>query len=206
MNALRIESVSGPFEDAELLAASARLATQVHAMGLLPGSIRVLDLSALRALAGILARSGVGLAAAADIVGSGPPDAARLRRAVEHLSLAIEDSPVPSSEWRAVSEVLDDALLGTLLRVSPSSIQRYRGGDRATPDEVAGRLHALALLIADLAGAYNEIGIRNWFRRRRSVLEGKSPLELLSRSWTPEDPAATRLRALARSLAGSPGT
>lgn len=177
-------------------------------MGLLPGdhSIRVLDLGALRALARILARSGVGSAAAAGIIGSAQPDAARLRGAVEQLSRALEDSPIPSSEWRAVSAVLDDALLGRLLGVSPSSIQRYRGGDRATPDEVAGRLHVLALLIADLAGAYNEIGIRNWFRRRRSVLEGKSPLDLLARSWSPDGPAVTRLRALARSLGGSPGT
>lgn len=206
MGALRIESVSDPFGDPELLEAFARLAIRADAMGLLPGGIRALDVGALRALARALARAGIGSAAAAEVLGTIPPDTKRLRGAMDSLSAALEESPVPSSEWRAVSDVLDDALLASLLCVSPSSIQRYRGGERETPDEVAARLHVLALLIADVAGAYNEIGIRNWFRRKRSALGGRAPLDLLSRPWSADGSPANRVRQLARSLAGAHAT
>lgn len=83
---------------------------------------------------------------------------------------------------------------------------RYERGDRRTPDEVAARLHFLALVVGDLAGAYNEIGIRRWFDRKRSALDGHSPAELLAGAWQPEHPAPRRVRELARALVTSPGT
>ena len=69
-----------------------------------------------------------------------------------------------------------------------------------TPDDVAARLHFLALVISDLAGAYNEIGVRRWFHRERSLLDGKTPGTLLSGDWNPEDEGPQRVRDLARSL------
>ena len=35
---------------------------------------------------------------------------------------------------------------------------------------IAGRLHFLATVVGDLAGAYNEIGIRRWFERRGAAI------------------------------------
>jgi hypothetical protein len=100
-------------------------------------------------------------------------------------------------------EVFGDDMLVELLGVGASSLRRYAGGERATPDEVAARLHWLAMVVADLAGAYNDFGIRRWFERPRSQLDGKSPRQTLGSAWTPEDAAAAQVRALAGVLAGA---
>jgi hypothetical protein len=113
---------------------------------------------------------------------------------------ALEASPVPASEWPAVSRVLDSDQLCTLLNVSPASLRRYAAGDRHTPDDVAARLHHLALIVGDLAGAYNDIGIRRWFYRERTALDGRTPAALLSGDWNPDDDEPQKVRDLARSL------
>ena len=102
--------------------------------------------------------------------------------------------------WRSVSRVFDAESLAPLLGISVSSLRRYQAGTRATPDDVAARLHFLALVISDLAGAYNEIGVRRWFHRERSLLDDKTPGALLSGDWNPEDEGPQRVRDLARSL------
>jgi hypothetical protein len=68
---------------------------------------------------------------------------------------------------------------------------------------VAARLHWLAMVVADLAGAYNNFGIRRWFERPRSQLQGKSPRQVLGNAWSPDDEAASRVRALASVLSGA---
>lgn len=113
---------------------------------------------------------------------------------------ALEASPAPHSEWRSVSRVFDAESLAPLLGISVSSLRRYQARTRVTPDEVAARLHFLALVISDLAGAYNEIGVRRWFQRDRTMLDGRTPATLLSGEWNPEDEGAQRVRELARSL------
>jgi hypothetical protein len=65
------------------------------------------------------------------------------------------------------------------------------------------RIHWLALVLADLAGAYNEFGSRRWFDRKRSQLEGRSPREVLVAGWDPADPDVERVRELAAALAGA---
>ncbi len=82
---------------------------------------------------------------------------------------ALEASPVPKFEWAGLGRVLDREQLASLLAVSLSSLNRYQSGDRETPDAIAARLHFLALVIGDLAGSYNDIGIRRWFGRKRSA-------------------------------------
>lgn len=208
MQALQVESVSPPLDDPELLAETARLLARVEAMGLLPKGrvIRRLDLAALQRVAKALAKVHVGLRPAAEAMASRAGEVKNLRRLVQELSRGLERSPVPSTEWGAVSEVLDDQTLSALLGISSSSLQRYRRAERPTPDDVAERLHFVALVIADLAGAYNEIGIRNWFQRPRVVLKRKSPLEVLTGDWSPDGASAERLKQLARSLTASPAT
>ncbi|MCY4626684.1 MAG: DUF2384 domain-containing protein, partial [Acidobacteria bacterium] len=68
------------------------------------------------------------------------------------------------------------------------------------------RLHFLALVAGDLAGAYNEIGVRRWFDRKRSALGGKTPAEVLAGDWSAEDDGPERVRELAGALSFSPAT
>jgi hypothetical protein len=113
---------------------------------------------------------------------------------------ALEASPVPKFEWAPVSRVLDAEQLAALLNISVSSLRRYVSAERDTPDEVAARLHHLALIVGDLAGAYNEVGIRRWFNRRRTALDGRTPAALLAGEWNPDDPAPQKVRELAQTL------
>ena len=65
---------------------------------------------------------------------------------------------------------------------------------------IAARLHFLALLVGDLAGSYNDIGVRRWFQRQRTRLDGRAPADLLTGEWDPDDPGARRVREVAREL------
>lgn len=103
-------------------------------------------------------------------------------------------------------KLLGSDLLARLIGVSAVSIRRYAAGTRPTPDEVAARLHFLALVVGDLAGAYNDIGIRRWFDRMRTLLGNKTPAQLLTRKWRPEDPGPQQVRQLAHALVASPAT
>ena len=68
------------------------------------------------------------------------------------------------------------------------------------------RLQFLALVVGDLAGAYNEFGIRRWFERPRKLLGNRSPAQLLDGAWQPEAPGPRRVRRLAAALVLSSAT
>jgi hypothetical protein len=122
------------------------------------------------------------------------------RGLVERIAVALEGSPVPNKEWKALLDVFAPQDLAALLGTSASSVRRYSEGKRTTPGAVAERLHSLALVVGDLAGAYNDYGIRRWFNRRRKLLSGKAPADLLTGSWTPGARGPTSVRKLAESL------
>ncbi len=113
---------------------------------------------------------------------------------------------MPSGEWRPLIDVLGESLLSALLGISESSLRRYAAGTRTTPQDVAERLHFLALLIADLSGAYNEYGIRRWFKRNRATLGGRSPGDVLGPRFELDGADAERLRRLAGSLTAAGAT
>ena len=123
---------------------------------------------------------------------------------LEKIQGALGETQVPTTEWPALQEVLGAELLASLVGISASSVRRYLADARATPDAVAVRLHFLALVVADLAGAYNDIGVRRWFGRPRKRLGGSSPAHLLVGCWWPDEEGPSRVRELAASLAGSP--
>lgn len=125
---------------------------------------------------------------------------------LDGLLRAVEESPVPATEWGAMREIFGDEELTRLLGISASSVKRYAAGERATPGDVADRLHWLAMVVADLVGSYNEFGIRRWFHRPRGQLEGKTPFEALGREWNSDSASACRVRDLARSLVGAGAT
>ena len=125
---------------------------------------------------------------------------------LQHVNEALDASPVPVSEWPALHRVLGPRLLARLLNVSTVSLRRYQSGTRTTPDDVVARLHVLALMVGDLAGAYNDAGIRRWFLRPRTMLGNRAPGDVLTAGWRPEDPGPRQVRDLATALTASPAT
>lgn len=205
--AVRIRAVSEPFETAD--AEAAREAIQAlllaDAMGLLgEGEIERLDLAALRRVARAAAEAGIGALPTALTARRVRPG--ELHAILRALRAALEDSPTPTREWAALLPLFGVEDLARLLGVAPVSIRRYASGARPTPDPVAARLHFLARVVAELKGAYNDVGVRRWFQRRRTVLGGKAPAQILTGDWGPEDRGARKVLELARSLAFSPAT
>lgn len=208
MSTIRITSTSKPFDTPDLARQAAGVISKADAMGLIPDLvIQRLDLSSFRAVVGKIAEAGIGTeiqaALAAPASSIGPPQMSRL---LDRLETAIDESPSPEHEWRSLEGIFGTDRLAGLLGTSPPSVRRYQSGARETPDSLAARLHFVATLVGDLAGAYNEIGIRRWFDRPRSLLDGRTPADILQGDWHPEAPDSQRLRELARSLAASPAT
>lgn len=135
-----------------------------------------------------------------------PTDTGSIGDLLRAANIALEDSPLPPQEWSALRAIIGEALLARLCGISEISLRRYTAGTRPTPDAVAYRLHTLALIVADLRGAYNDYGIRRWFLRPRAQLDGHAPADLLAAGWTPDDSGVRQLRELAGNLTGSPAT
>ena len=204
MNKIQITSVEAPFTTQKLVRSGVRILSTAGAMGLLGDlEISTLNADALRKVVDMLAQAGIGQEARAELSAQGPVDYGEL---LERLDEALEESAVPAQEWGALGELLDVEDLASLLRIASASVRRYRAGERRTPDDVAARLHFLASVVGDLAGAYNGYGIRRWFRRPRANFDGKAPAELLTDGWDPADPGARRVRELARGLTGAGAT
>jgi transcriptional regulator with XRE-family HTH domain len=192
--------------------AVARLAAETirkaQAVGLVEAapSFGELTYPALRSVVLQVREAGIGEHAAGEFVQANPSDTATLARDLREIGDLLEESPLPATEWPRLSTIFESDQLAQLVGISPSSLSRYERGERRTPDQVAARLHFVALIVGDLTGAYNEIGVRRWFDRKRSALGGRSPAQFLSGPWRPEDEDPQRVRDLARALVTSPGT
>jgi transcriptional regulator with XRE-family HTH domain len=170
-------------------------------MGLVePGAVARGDVPAVRHLASRVRRAGIATAVADELANVTTPTAGEVAALLEMMIAALEASPVPKFEWAGLARVFDADDLALLLNISASSLKRYEHGERATPDPVAARLHFLALVVGDLAGSYNDIGIRRWFQRKRTQLGGRAPAAVLAGEWDPEDEGPARVRTLAREL------
>lgn len=173
---------------------------RAEAMGIVEPSLPRADVGTIRQLANHVRRAGIAASAADFINNVEQPDESDLANLLETIVAALEASPVPKLEWRGLGRVFPADDLAALLGVSLSSLKRYQAGERDTPDDVAARLHLLALVVGDLAGSYNDIGIRRWFHRKRTLLGGRTPASLLKPGWDPDDEGPARVRALAREL------
>lgn len=198
-------------DDPALHAAVGRLSYLAAAVGLIDDSDAVelgdwRPSSTVRAAAPALialGQAGIAVEPMARMLDASPA-AGAASQLVNAVREVIEHNPLPDYEWPAVRAVLDDETLAQLLGISTQSIRRYGNGERAVPDEVAARLHFVALVNGDLIGSYNERGIRRWWRRPRAALDGRSPLDALVGGWDPDrTPAAAQIRRLAAGLAGA---
>ena len=203
---VQIESVCSPFDDPRIASRAVATLIRADAMGLLPCKITCLDDSAIRCLGAALDQAGICRHFLAELRRPAGTDPARLCDVLEGIHDALDESPSPATEWQALHNVLEADLLARLAGISASSMRRYASGARPTPDAIAVRLHFLALVVADLAGAYNDIGVRRWFDRPRKQLGQSAPSQLLVKDWWPDDEGPGRVRELAASIAHSPAT
>ena len=81
-------------------------------------------------------------------------------------------------------------------------MRRYVAHERPVSDEVADRAHLVTRIVGDLAGSYNERGIRRWFERPRPQLSGKTPEAILREAWGSDERAADPVLALAAEFSG----
>lgn len=197
---IQIDSIQAPFTSPQIATQAVTAIGRADAMGLLPADERIemLDLPSFRKVVRHIHRAGI----ARNIQLEGPG----LERALEQLNRALEESPAPEFEWNRLTEMLGLELLSRLLGISAISVRRYKAAARTTPDDVADRLHFLSLIVGDLSGAYNEIGIRQWFSRKRAQLDGHAPSDWLRGRWKSSQPGPRRVRDLARALVASPAT
>lgn len=200
MGLVHRQSISGP-PDARVGRLVFEASRRAEAMGLVdPQPPGVADLDAVRQLANRVGRAGIAASSVAQLNNVEPPSREELAGLLEVMIAALEASPVPKFEWGGLGRVFDPDNLAALLQVSASSLKRYQSGERTTPDAIAARLHFLALVVGDLAGAYNDVGIRRWFHRKRTQLGGRAPADFLKGDWDPYDEGPARVRQLAREL------
>lgn len=202
----RYTSESDPLGEPRIARKAALAMIRAEAMGLLSPeeALADVDASTFRTILERLQSAGAGrglVREAAAVYGT-----ERLESLLDALLDALTNSPVPGHEWTALERVFDAERLAALLDISAVSLRRYSSGARTTPDDIAARLHFLALVVGDLSGSYNDIGVRRWFERKRSQLDGKAPQQFLRGGWDPEDAGPVRVRALAAALLGSVAT
>ena len=205
---LQIDSIEKPLlKSAQAVSLALLLVARAQTMGFLPlreGRVE-LDRRFLEDLAELLRRRGVASRATASLARAmqEPLNDVELIDALRATLDAVDASPHPEGEWAPARELLGDELLARLLRISASSLRRYAAGNRRTPDEVAWRLHLVARLLAALVGSYNDYGMRRWFERRRSALDGATPADLVERAKTEDDERLEAVLALADQLTGA---
>jgi uncharacterized protein YbjT (DUF2867 family) len=205
---VQYESNSQPLHTPRVAHAAAEAVRKAYAVGLVDRSpdFPELTYSYVQQTAARVREAGIAVRAAAALERADPPGPEEMTRLLQEIDARLEESPLPDTEWPRLLGIFDRDALGRLLNLSASSIARYAGGERRTPDAAAARLHTLAHIVGDLTGAYTEIAIRRRFDRPRTALDGRAPVQLLKGDWQPEDPGPRRVRELARSLVTSPGT
>jgi hypothetical protein len=205
--AIRSASVSDPIRSPDDLRRAIELLSLLDAMGLLPidAPLTVIDAEMIRSAASAAAEAGIGR----DILpglSAARPGSRAVSDAIARLAAALDDSPAPLHETRAQLAVFGPDRLAAIVSSSPASLRRYASGIRSVPDRVAARLHWLAKVVAELRGAYNDAGVRRWFERPRTQLDGRAPQQLLEGNWDPDEDGPQAILSLARGLRAAGGT
>ncbi len=170
---LRLHSVKAPFDASPVAGEAARLLCRAEASGMWdpPSLVTRLDSDVFgQALKGI-ADCGIATSRVLEWTTYAEKGSDDFGIWIRGIRSQLDENPVPSREMPKLAEVLGPELKD-LLGISNSAMQRYRHESRDVPDDVAWRGHVLAGIVGDLAGSYNERGIRGWFKRRRPQLGG----------------------------------
>jgi hypothetical protein len=173
MTMLRLRSVEPPFADRDVAGQAARLLAEAEAAGLW----------APRSLISRL-------------------DQAVFSEALESMAETGAASPVPERELPRLDTLFGIDRVAELIGVAGSTLRRYLAGTRPVPDDVAWRGHVVVGVVGALAGSYNDRGVRRWFERPRTQLDGRAPDQILAGAWSPDSPDVARVVALAAESAG----
>jgi uncharacterized protein (DUF2384 family) len=201
---LRLRSGERPFSDVAVAGQAARLLAVAEATGIWEPHelVESLDEHVFNDVLKAVAAAGVAGHALFDWTRHADESAEHFANWIKTVRDDVAESAVPELELPRLDLVLGADRLAALVGVASSSLRRYMARQRELPDDVARRIHFLALVVGDLAGAYNERGIRRWFDRPRPQLDHRAPAEVLSGKWDPDDERVTKVAALAAALAG----
>ena len=204
MTLLRLHSAEHPFDDVRVAGQAARLLALVEATGAwqLSGIVEQLDLPLFQDALSSLGAVGVAASAALEAEGYAQKPSEDFARWISHLRDVVVSSPIPDTELPKLDALFKTEPLAGLLGIGASSLRRYLADERRVPDDVANRVHLVTRIVGDLAGFYNERGIRHWFTRPRAQLHGRTPADVLHEAWDSEEDAADRVVDLAAELVG----
>jgi hypothetical protein len=203
MRTIQKLSTSNPL-DQKVLAEALNVLFKAQSMGLVTEPIDVfrIDFRKLQSMLKQIGNAGIGTNVLKDVDEWHTDLPEIIQPKLRRLAEILEESPTPDTEWGPVRQLIPD---GTLIRllggISVSSLHRYSDRSRPTPPEIAERLHVIALIIGDLSGSYDALGVAQWFTRpRKKAFDNKTPLDLLTGNWKPHDPAPAKVREFAKSL------
>jgi hypothetical protein len=201
MSRLRLRSAQAPLDDPQVAYQAARVLGHLEAMGLLPDTREITDLNVglLRGALENASEAGLPVDLVQFDIGLKGPSS--LPEYLDTLEATVENNPT-TTELPSVAMWLGPDLSSDLVGIARSSLNRYLTNRRSVPDEVAWRAHQTCLLIGDLAGSYNEVGMRRWMTRGRRELDGMTPIDAVNKA---EDPieALAGLRRLTVGLGSS---
>jgi hypothetical protein len=207
---IQIDSIEEPLlESGEAATLALGLVARAQIMGFLPetaGHRIALSRDFLSDIAELLRQQGVATVETGNLRRAArvePLDDVDMISALRATVAAVDASPRPQGEWGPTRDLVGDELLSRLLRVSVSSLRRYAASERRTPDDVAWRLHLVARLLSALIGSYNEYGVRRWFDRRRTALDGATPAEVIEHAEHEDDERLQRVIRITDELTGA---
>jgi len=210
---VHIDSIERELDSSTVAPLAFKLLAKAQTMGFMPSgaSERVkLNRRLLVRIAHVLESDGVAIESGARLrqlsAGRSEDEAegtAEWERALQEILEAVAASPRPHGEWQPARDLLGDELLARVLGgISISSLRRYAAGTRTTPDDIAWRLHVVATVLSSILGSYNDYGVRRWFDRRRSRLNGATPAEAIAQAQNESDELLQTTLALADQLTG----
>ena len=201
---LRLRAAMPPFDDTRVAGQAARLLALVEATGAWRPQkvVGELDLELFQDALDSLVPFGVARSAAFETEAYAGKPAEDFATWIGRLREVVASSPMPEVELPKLEELFRTDTVAELLGVGASTLRRYLAHERQVPDDVARHAHVVARIVGDLAGFYNERGIRQWFTRPRSQLGDKTPAEVLRRAWETDEADAGPVLELAAELTG----
>jgi len=201
---LRLRSARFPFDDTRVAGQAARLLSLVEATGVWQPKdiVAELDLGLFQDALSSLSAFGVAGSAVLEAEGYAQKPSEDFAAWIGNLREVVTASPIPDTELPKLDELFRTDTLADLLGIGSSTLRRYLANERRVPDDVARRAHVVTRIVGDLAGFYNERGIRQWFSRPRVQLGGRTPTDVLRTAWESDEGAAEPVLELAAELVG----